>query len=121
MIANPGSSRSLHPANESRIVDSTLRPGQMRDPPAERMNSPLEIREVRLRGLSGTVECHAAGTQHRGSAVEALFASRVSARQGLPQSQRRLQPLISGSEPAPTTKDPPPRDRSFVSTIGSGA
>jgi hypothetical protein len=26
------------------------------------MNSPLEIREVRLRGLSVTGECHATGT-----------------------------------------------------------
>jgi hypothetical protein len=29
------------------------------------MNSPLEIREVHLRGLSVTGECHANGEDHR--------------------------------------------------------
>jgi hypothetical protein len=53
------------------------------------MNSPLEDREVRLRGLSVTGECHATGAAVL-EAVEALFVSRLGARQGLPLSQRRL-------------------------------
>jgi hypothetical protein len=54
------------------------------------MNSPQQSHEVRLRGLSITGECHAAGAIQPAAAVEALFASRLGARQGLPLSQRRL-------------------------------
>jgi hypothetical protein len=70
------------------------------------MNSPLEIREVRLRGLlqHDTADVHqrmvlGPGTCTR--SVEALFAERVSARQGLSQSQRRVYPLRLGDGHSP--------------------
>jgi hypothetical protein len=52
------------------------------------MNSPLEIREVRLPGLPQRLPANV----HQGDvrSVEALFAERVGARQGLPLSERRL-------------------------------
>jgi hypothetical protein len=53
-------------------------------PAQERMNSPLELREVRLRGLHGLARGQPVG------AGEALFVSRLGARQGFPLSQRRL-------------------------------
>jgi hypothetical protein len=74
------------PAGAARIQPERRRSSRKAEIQPERMNSPLEIREVRLRGLQ-------AGIQRGGDylpglrfglvlayAVEALFASRVSAR-----------------------------------------
>ena len=82
------------------------------------MNSPQQPHEVHLRGLEdvgcGEGVVHVAGSGEEGGrtaglsaaprawipqAVEALFASRLGARQGLPLSQRRVYPLRTGLEP----------------------
>jgi hypothetical protein len=69
-----------------------------------KMNSPLEIRKVRLRGLGGPAACGIpkrlrvrnrddpapARRPRLTRAGEALFVPRPGARQGFPQSLRRL-------------------------------
>src|SRR5688500_1752574 len=65
---------------------------QRRDPPSRRMNSRLQLHEVRLRGLSVTGECHATGEAPQ-QAVEAPFVERSEPRRGFWLSQRRIYPL----------------------------